>query len=561
MSTSEKLGRQILQIDEVTTGASLSMDTTKRVITVQDPPPQCCCTPNTESEGTQRAGPRRFHRWATLSRARGPPTRHSARLSLVRGDLQTRRTAPHYGLVEDEVPRIPGPYQAVNPSPRFEIITLFSPSHRMSSLSKKTECRLRRLSTLYRTSGQVPTGCRCRKRRPSMMSRTVLEIAEQPQASPSATNTRADVLAWGSYATTGQRNHKQPTSSRLMPTMPDKASKEVTTATGAAVARPRAGLSFHPRDVVQQDNGSRMAPSTGRATLEGAATTTCCTHSPWQISTTTVATLTKGRHYRSTTHPAADASSPCRPSSPATATTTEATRLARVADLPPPAPVVEKACATVMQPLRHHGAAPEGEPRHHGAGLPLEGRQARRRSQPSQPQLAAYCRHRVTMPSLKHEGRTPPTPPTRPWPAGPRAPLRRPRMTPPIEEGSRGGGMWCVVTRVTRIRIVTAPASFIRVLQADSPPHDLTSQIWVGDTLTRRNHPAATILACLQASEEMLRRRRGLGKGKSAGGGGEEESDAGAHRKISVAAAMDPCTIVHRTPCTATAKFIAFPRF
>jgi hypothetical protein len=33
------------------------------------------------------------------SRARGPPTRHSARLSLVRGDLSTRRTAPHFGVV------------------------------------------------------------------------------------------------------------------------------------------------------------------------------------------------------------------------------------------------------------------------------------------------------------------------------------------------------------------------------------------------------------------------------------------------------------------------------
>jgi hypothetical protein len=53
----------------------------------------------------------------------------------------------------------------------------------------------------------------------------------------------------------------------------DDASKEVTTPAGAAVARPEAGLGFHfsPRNLVQQDCRSKMAPSAGRATPVGAA--------------------------------------------------------------------------------------------------------------------------------------------------------------------------------------------------------------------------------------------------------------------------------------------------
>jgi hypothetical protein len=53
---------------------------------------------NTESEATQRAGASPHPPLDTLSRARGPPTRHSARLTRARGP-STRRTTPRSGLV------------------------------------------------------------------------------------------------------------------------------------------------------------------------------------------------------------------------------------------------------------------------------------------------------------------------------------------------------------------------------------------------------------------------------------------------------------------------------
>jgi hypothetical protein len=53
---------------------------------------------NTES-GATPAGGLAASTAGQLSRARGPPTRHSARLSLVPGDIQTRRTTSGSGLI------------------------------------------------------------------------------------------------------------------------------------------------------------------------------------------------------------------------------------------------------------------------------------------------------------------------------------------------------------------------------------------------------------------------------------------------------------------------------
>jgi hypothetical protein len=159
---------------------------------VQDPPPQCCCTPtdhltvcrNTESKTTNARGPRCNRRW-TLACAgtSNPPL--STPLACAR-DHPTRRTAPHPGLVPriaamvaKEVPRPPRePNRAVRPTPRFESSRCFDPAqsrrHRARRPKDVARVVFRRciapgssavLKAPPRSAAdQVVTSCRCRKR-------------------------------------------------------------------------------------------------------------------------------------------------------------------------------------------------------------------------------------------------------------------------------------------------------------------------------------------------------------------------------------------------------------
>jgi hypothetical protein len=67
---------------------------TERATAVQGPTPRCCCTRKATGRHAETPSQKQ------LSRARGPPTRHSARLTLsCAGTAQTRRTAPHSRLI------------------------------------------------------------------------------------------------------------------------------------------------------------------------------------------------------------------------------------------------------------------------------------------------------------------------------------------------------------------------------------------------------------------------------------------------------------------------------
>jgi hypothetical protein len=67
---------------------------TKRAIAVQNPTPRCCCTRKATGRHVETPSQKQ------LSRARGPPTRLTARLTLsCAGTAQTRCTAPHSTLV------------------------------------------------------------------------------------------------------------------------------------------------------------------------------------------------------------------------------------------------------------------------------------------------------------------------------------------------------------------------------------------------------------------------------------------------------------------------------
>jgi hypothetical protein len=140
---------------------------------------------NTESEATQRAGASPHPPLDTLSRARGPPTRHSAHLTRGRGP-PTRHTAPRSGLVPRitaKVSRRDAPPLGTETKP---------PDHRRSSnqhiafprtkpppssqrpgkspTPSSDDVPHRESSVVLKTPprsavGQVITSCRCRKRR------------------------------------------------------------------------------------------------------------------------------------------------------------------------------------------------------------------------------------------------------------------------------------------------------------------------------------------------------------------------------------------------------------
>ena len=172
---------------------------------MQDPTPQCCCTqlsrPTTRKtpspEQLNARGPRHFRRWTPLSRARGPPTHHSARLSRVRGP-PTRHTAPRTGLVlgiavEAARRSAPPPGTWTKPpdhrrgskSSRF-----FPPRTKTPPASQKTEKVTRAVfrrctapvgsAALNKpprsAAGQAITGSSRRKRRPSTLSHTALRL-------------------------------------------------------------------------------------------------------------------------------------------------------------------------------------------------------------------------------------------------------------------------------------------------------------------------------------------------------------------------------------------------
>jgi hypothetical protein len=129
-----------------------------------------------------------------------PATQHA---SLVHRDLQTRRTAPQSGLV----PRIATtvvrrgalpprePNQAARSPPRFEssrcFPLVFSRRHgarrpKKSLAPSSDDVPHRGSSAMLKAppqsaASQVLTGCHCRKRRCSTLSRTALEISKQHQ--------------------------------------------------------------------------------------------------------------------------------------------------------------------------------------------------------------------------------------------------------------------------------------------------------------------------------------------------------------------------------------------
>jgi hypothetical protein len=96
-------------------------------------------------------GPRHIRRWTPLS--------------LVRGNLQTRYTAPHSGLVSGNVVKVarrgaPPSRNLIRPPkppPWFEIISLLSLAHEVvANELEERRCRKRRLPILYRTGWVQP---------------------------------------------------------------------------------------------------------------------------------------------------------------------------------------------------------------------------------------------------------------------------------------------------------------------------------------------------------------------------------------------------------------------
>lgn len=166
---------------------------------------------NTESEATQRAGASPLPPLditlacagtsnpplsTPLSRARGPPN------PLHGSTLRTRFRKCRQGSKECPTPR--DPYQAARPPPWFEssrclpLRTSRRPQARRPKMSPAPSFDAephREGSAVLKTpprsaAGQVHTGCRCRKRRHSTLSRTALEIATQHQAPRNAASSR-----------------------------------------------------------------------------------------------------------------------------------------------------------------------------------------------------------------------------------------------------------------------------------------------------------------------------------------------------------------------------------
>jgi hypothetical protein len=131
---------------------------------------------NTESEAIQRAGASPHLPLDTLSRARGPPTRHSARLTRARGP-PTRRTTPRSRLIPRIAAKVarrgalsPGePNQAARSPPRFESSHRFSPAPSHRHQVRRTKSRPRRLPTMYRTEGAQPC---CQPRRDPLQAKS-----------------------------------------------------------------------------------------------------------------------------------------------------------------------------------------------------------------------------------------------------------------------------------------------------------------------------------------------------------------------------------------------------
>jgi hypothetical protein len=164
--------------------------TPKRATAVQDPPPQCCCTPtdhltvcrNTESETTNARGPRHNRRWTLACAGTSNPPLSTP---LARAwDHPTRRTAPHPGLVPrivvmvaKEVPRPPRTEPSRQTNTEVRIITLLRPRTEPPPSSQKTKDVARAVfrrciapgssaelkAPPRSAAGQVATSCRCRK--------------------------------------------------------------------------------------------------------------------------------------------------------------------------------------------------------------------------------------------------------------------------------------------------------------------------------------------------------------------------------------------------------------
>jgi hypothetical protein len=152
---------------------------------------------------------------------------------------------------------------------------------------------------------------------------------------------------------------------------------------------PKAPPPFH-----QKESGEGFRPEQGPPAA----------HSATDTSITTAIAPTEGRLCRSTTQPAANASSPCRRPHTmvkcqrgAATTATEAAQPATFADYPPPQPLQKKACTTMTphlaqqsrpaimapsSPLRVTMATLEGESHHHGASQPSESHEARSPAEP-----------------------------------------------------------------------------------------------------------------------------------------------------------------------------------
>ena len=152
---------------------------------------------NTESEGTQHAGASPLPPLdITLACAGTSHPPHGSTLRTRSRDCRQgrRRSAPPLGT------RIKPPdHRRGSKSTRcFPPCT--SRRHRtrrpkMSPAPSFDDVPHRECSAMLKTpprsaAGQVLTGCRCRKRRPSTLSRTALEIAEQHQAPQNAASSR-----------------------------------------------------------------------------------------------------------------------------------------------------------------------------------------------------------------------------------------------------------------------------------------------------------------------------------------------------------------------------------
>jgi hypothetical protein len=135
----------------------------KRATAVQDPPPQCCCTPadhltvcrNTESETTNARGPPRNRR-CTLACAgtSNPPL--STPVACAR-DHPTSRTAPRtrskncrHGS-KRRCPALSGTKRSRQTNTKVRIITLLRPRTKPPSSQKTKRCRPRRLPTMHHT--------------------------------------------------------------------------------------------------------------------------------------------------------------------------------------------------------------------------------------------------------------------------------------------------------------------------------------------------------------------------------------------------------------------------